>query len=61
MRITDERAMGGLLATSEGDRLMAHFMIHFMRQNQPITLDLPYVDIDDLATQALTSRSSQGT
>ena len=40
---------------------MAHFMIHFMRQNQPITLDLPYVDIDDLATQALTSRSSQGT
>ncbi len=35
---------------------MAHFTIHLMGQNQPITLDLPCIDIDDLAHRSATER-----
>lgn len=32
--------------------MMATFRIHLMGQHQPITIDLPCADIDDLADQA---------
>ncbi|MGB3472270.1 MAG: hypothetical protein WBA51_15760 [Erythrobacter sp.] len=35
---------------------MASFTIHLMGQNQPITLDLPCNDIDDLAHRSATER-----
>lgn len=35
---------------------MAIFTIHLMGQNQPITLDLPSADIDDLAARSATKR-----
>ena len=39
---------------------MATFTIHLMGQNQPITLDLPCADIDELSSQATTSRFLAG-
>lgn len=35
---------------------MAIFSIHLMGQHQPITIDLPCSNIDDLAEQAATTR-----
>lgn len=39
---------------------MATFSIHLMGQATPITLDLPCADIEDLASQATTSRFIAG-
>lgn len=39
---------------------MATFTIHLMGQNQPITIDLPCRDIDELAAQAATIRFLAG-
>ncbi|MBV7266040.1 hypothetical protein [Erythrobacter ani] len=39
---------------------MANFTIHLMGQHQPITLDLPCNDIDDLADQSATARYLTG-
>lgn len=39
---------------------MATFCIHLMGQNQPITIDLPFADIDDLAATAATTRFLAG-
>ena len=44
--------MEGLLAASEGSRVMASFTIHLMGQATPITLDLPLASVDQLAEQA---------
>ena len=39
---------------------MATFSIHLMGQATPITLDLPCADLDELASQAVTSRFITG-
>ena len=48
--------MEGLLAASEGGRVVATFTIHLMGQATPITLDLPIRDVDELAEQACQTR-----
>lgn len=39
---------------------MATFTIHLMGQAQPITLDLPCADVDELSSLATTSRFLAG-
>ena len=39
---------------------MSTFTIHLMGQAHPITLDLPCADIDELSSQATTSRFLSG-
>lgn len=39
---------------------MATFQVHLMGQHQPITIDLPARDIDDLVEQAASARFLTG-